>query len=612
MCGIVGAIAQRDVSPILLEGLIRLEYRGYDSAGIAVLKDHTHKINRIRVKGKVAHLADALAKKPLVGHLGIAHTRWATHGVPSKKNAHPHCSQNTIAVVHNGIIENRNHLYQKLCQLGYEFTSHTDTEVIAHLLHYHSKSSKNTLSSIKKTIAALKGTYALGIINAYEPQVLYAVRVGSPLIIGIGTAERFIASDLLALSSVAKRFIQLEDGDIAHIESHTMHIYDSHLNAVKRNTQTYQLNAEQISKGKYRHYMKKEIFEQPKAIADTLQHYFPNAHFNFPHITNTLQKTLQTIKRIHIIACGTSYHAGLIGKHWIEQFAQLPCQVEIASENLYQVSIVEPHTLFIALSQSGETADTLSAIRQAKKKGYAVTLGISNTPQSALMRESDIALVTQAGIEIGVAATKTFTSQLLMLLLFSLFIRHHNLPSEGKHNFLLLAFKQLPQLLKKTLALDTPLKKIAQLLQNKKNALFLGRNIMFPVALEGALKLKEISYIHAEAYPAGELKHGPLALIDAEMPTIVIVPHDDTLEKKLEANINEIHARGGQLIVLSDERIKWHAPLHTANIKIPATPLCIAPIIYTIPLQLLAYHVAVLKGTDVDQPRHLAKSVTVE
>lgn len=609
MCGIVGAVAKRNVAKILLEGLQRLEYRGYDSAGIAILQPQNAEIQRYRVKGKVDVLAQQLIKKPMLGHTGIAHTRWATHGEPNQRNAHPITSTDAIAVVHNGIIENHDALRHKLTKLGYEFKTETDTEVIAHLIHHHTKKTPDLRKAIYKTTQELVGAYALGIISSDEPNMVYAVRSGSPLVIGVGSHEHFIASDPLALLPVTQRFIYLEEGDIAQIGINDYTVFDKKLKTVKRTLHTTKIQDDTASKGNYRHFMQKEIFEQPHAVAETLNGHIINSRVATQSFGHKAEKIFQKIKRVQLVACGTSYHAALVGRYWLESFAGIPCQVEIASEHRYREAVVEPNTLFVALSQSGETADTLAAVRQAKKSGYAATLGISNVPESSLTREADMIFLTRAGTEIGVAATKTFTTQLIALLLLTLALRHKN--ATGNAKALTSALKHLPTLLEETLALDQTIKNLSKQFLDKEHALFLGRGALYPIALEGALKLKEISYMHAEAYPAGELKHGPLALVDKGMPVIVIAPKNHLLDK-LASNMQEVQARGGELFVFLDKTIRWKPHGNTTLIQMPSAPEITAPIVYTLPLQLLAYHVAVLKGTDIDQPRNLAKSVTVE
>ena len=613
MCGIVGAITQRgDVADILLEGLNRLEYRGYDSAGMALLHPKTHKIQRVRVKGKVEILVNSIKKKPLFGKTGIAHTRWATHGQPSQKNAHPHCSQKTIAVVHNGIIENHNILRRKLIRTGYKFESETDTEVIAHLINYYWywQSGDDLLAAIHQTAQTLKGVYALGIISTYEPKILYAVCYGSPLVIGLGVGKNFIASDQLALLHVTQRFIYLEAGDLARINLKDIAIYNENKKVVKRAIHIEKVNYNAVDKGKYRYYMQKEIFEQPQAVLNTINNHSAEPQLTAQRFGQQAASIFKKIQRIQLVACGTSYHAALVGRYWLEALARIPCQVEVASENRYRNEIVEPNTLFIALSQSGETADTLAAVRKAKKTGIA-TLCICNMPQSSLARESDLTFLTRAGTEIGVAATKTFTTQLVALLLLTILLLQNNQKLIQKSTHILFQLKQLPSLLQKTLELNCQIKQLSKRFSNKEHAFFLGRGVMFPIALEGALKLKEISYMHAEAYPAGELKHGPLALVNKGIPVIVVAPNDLLIEK-LASNIQEVQARGGELYVFTDDHTHWQQENSTTLIKMPPVSDFTAPILYTIPLQLLAYHIAIIKGTNVDQPRNLAKSVTVE
>lgn len=610
MCGIIGAIAQRHVANILLEGLNRLEYRGYDSAGIAILHKKTYKIQQVRVKGKVQVLAERLGRKPLRGYTGIAHTRWATHGKPTEKNAHPHCSENTISIVHNGIIENHQSLRKKLKKLGYVFKTETDTEAIVHLIHYHSKKKKELLQAIQQSIQELSGTYGLAIISSIEPKALYAVRYGSPLVIGVGIGEHFIASDISALLPVTQKFIYLEEGDIARISIDSISIYAQSGKLIERPSYISKIDYNAaITKGNFHHFMQKEIFEQPQGVLDTISRYLVNNTIIPKSLGHQAESIVRKIKRFQIVACGTSFHAALVGRYWLEALSGIPCQVEIASENRYRKAVVEPNTLFIAISQSGETADTLAALCQAKRLGYTATLGICNVPTSSVAQEADLVFLTRAGVEIGVAATKTFTTQLVsLLLLAALFQRENN----GNREIIINHLKNLPNLLQKTLNLDTCIKQLSKRFVNKQNALFLGRGALFPIALEGALKLKEISYIHAEAYPAGELKHGPLALVDKGMPVIVVAPNDHLI-KKLESNMQEVRARGGELYIFMDEKILWESKMdNSLSIRMPTMANIIAPIAYTVPLQLLAYYVAVLKGTDIDQPRNLAKSVTVE
>lgn len=609
MCGIIGAIAQRNVAQIMLEGLRRLEYRGYDSAGLVVIQPETAAIQRIRALGKVECLAEQLQQEELIGHLGIAHTRWATHGKPSTQNAHPHCSEDQIAVVHNGIIENHEKLREQLTQAGYQFVTETDTEVVAHLLHQHTQAESQFLAAIQKTVTQLSGAYALGIINNAAPDRLYAVRKGSPLVIGIGIGEYFIASDPLALAPVTQKFIYLEDGEIAEITNKKLVIYDPQGNVVTdRKTQIIEANLKTASKGKYRHFMQKEIFEQPESISETINGHLFKQKISLTSFGYKAPEILPQIKQITLVACGTSYHAALVARYWLESICKIPTQVDIASEFRYRNPTIQENTLFIALSQSGETADTLAALQLAKQSGIAASLGICNVAHSSLARETDLFFLTHAGPEIGVAATKTFTAQLLALLLLTLCFEQIRFPKQANQH--MQSILQLPQLIAQTLELDKTIQTLSSQFLQKNNALFLGRGVHFPIALEGALKLKELSYLHAEAYPAGELKHGPLALVDDQMPVIILAPKNE-LTEKLFSNIEEVQARQGQLFLLMDETLRFNSK-EVAIIPMPTCPEILTPIVYTIPLQLLAYHIAVLKGTDVDHPRNLAKSVTVE
>ena len=609
MCGIVGGIAQRNIVPILLEGLKRLEYRGYDSAGLAVIKDDV--IYRKRELGKVKGLEELLRKDPISGNIGIAHTRWATHGKPSTANAHPHVCRDKVAVVHNGIIENHEQLRDSLINNGYDFTSETDTEVIVHELHQALESTDSLLTAVKQTITKLEGAYALGIISITEPNALVACRKGSPLVIGIGIGEYFIASDVAALLPVTQRFIFLEDGDVASISIDKLIIYDVNDYIVNRPIKESQLSADSIDKGHYRHYMLKEIYEQPFAISQALEGRFINNRLQESSFGHNASYVFDNIKSVQILACGTSYHAGLVARYWFEKLARVPCNIEVASEFRYRNPVLAEDTLIVTISQSGETADTLAALQEAKKLGAKYSLAICNVSESSLVRESDLVLMTRAGPEIGVASTKAFTTQLTTLMLLVIAIgRRFQLTDEVEQKITSALFR-LPGKIEAVLKLDDDIKLLAEQFAEKQNALFLGRGSHYPIAMEGALKLKEISYIHAEAYPAGELKHGPLALIDADMPVITVAPNNSLLEK-LKSNIQEVSARGGQLIVFMDETLGSSSDTNLQIIKVPQVENEISPIIYTIPLQLLSYHVAVLKGTDVDQPRNLAKSVTVE
>ncbi len=609
MCGIIGAVAKTDVAQLLVDGLTRLEYRGYDSAGIAILDNHHH-LQRLRTLGKVSKLATLLKKKPMRGETGIAHTRWATHGKPSERNAHPHIAADEIALVHNGIIENHGLLRAQLIQKGCILTSETDSELVAHLVYLKIQTTHDFLSAVQMAREELKGAYAFGFIYKKEPGRLIAMRSGSPLVIGIGVGEHFIASDALALLPLTRQFIYLEEGDIADIQCNRLTIYDKTNAKVNRSLHTLDNNLTSAIKGDYQHFMLKEIFEQPDAILSTLEGRITYERVLVEAFGVDARELFKQIKRVEIVACGTSYHAGLVGKYWIEELAGIPCQVEIASENRYRHKIIEPHTLFVTLSQSGETADTLAALQLAKQSKYAATLTICNVPDSSLVRESDFVFMMNAGPEIGVASTKSFTCQLVALLLLSISIgRYHHLDESVETNIV----KQLialPMKLTQTLALSSDIKNLAKDFIAKTNALFLGRGIEFPIAMEGALKLKEISYIHAEAYPAGELKHGPLALVDANMPVVALV-QNDTLLEKIKSNLEEVYTRDGHLIIFADEKIAFENNVG-AIISIPTIDKILAPIVFVIPLQLLAYYVAVLKGTDVDQPRNLAKSVTVE
>jgi len=608
MCGIVGAVAQRNVVPILIEGLQRLEYRGYDSAGIAV-RQADGSLGRIRAVGKVAMLRQLVETNPIAGTLGIAHTRWATHGMPAERNAHPHMSGEKVAVVHNGIIENHAELRAELQAKGYFFTSETDTEVIAHLLAHLQEEEHDLLRAVQKAIQQLVGAYGLAVCTPSDADRLIVARAGSPLVIGLGVGENFIASDVFALLPVTQRFIFLEEGDVAEIRRDGVRVFDVAGNPVERPERLSQLSASTTDKGPYKHYMLKEIFEQPSVIAETLEGRIHKGRLleeSFGHEAKTL---FDKTRGVHIIACGTSYHAGLVARYWLEEIG-IPCSVEVASEYRYRKVVVPPGTLFLSISQSGETADTLAALRFAKQAGYIGSLTICNVPESSLTRESDVALMTRAGPEIGVASTKAFTTQLTALRLLTVALARRRGLSVEDEKRMVDELHALPRQVEVVLSLSDAIKDMAAAFADKHHALFLGRGPFYPIALEGALKLKEISYIHAEAYPAGELKHGPLALVDADMPVICALPDDPLLDKVL-SNLQEVRARGGELFLFSDHKVKIELDrfqnLTLADIY-PGT----APIVYSIPLQLLAYHVAILKGTDVDQPRNLAKSVTVE
>jgi len=611
MCGIIGANADRSVSDILVCGLEKMEYRGYDSAGVAVL-DGTE-VTRVRRVGKVSVLKDAVSNIDLHGKIGLAHTRWATHGDPTELNAHPFISHDEVVVVHNGIIENYIELKENLISKGYQFTSDTDTEVIAHLLHYlYSNNLKNSkeensslliLKTLKDFSELVTGAYALGIWFAYDKNNLYAIRKGSPLILGCGIGENFIASDVLALLPVTNRFIYLEEGDIAIISKKNYQIYNANIQNVthERLPKTSSLESSSYELGSYRHYMQKEIFEQPESIKNTIKYFLEDASHGF----NDLKKIAKDIKAIQIVACGSSYNAALLSKYIIEENLGIPCLVDIASEFRVKKPVVLENSLFLTISQSGETADTLAALRLAKKNKYLATAVICNVPESSLVRESDIVFYTKAGVEVGVASTKAFVTQLLVLLILADYLKE-----DFDLKKVLLKFKKLSSCVDQVLSLDNLIKKMAEDFVHKEHALFLGRNIMSPIAQEGALKLKEISYIHAESYPAGELKHGPLALVDKDMPVVALVP-DDRLLPKMLSNLEEVQARGGEIYIFTDKK-NLSLAKSVKIIEMPKVESIFYPIIYTIPLQLLAYHVATLRGTDVDKPRNLAKSVTVE
>ena len=610
MCGIVGAVAQRDVAEILINGLHRLEYRGYDSAGVAVVNEN-HELQRVRCLGKVKALDEAVSKKPLIGGTGIAHTRWATHGEPSETNAHPHVS-GTFAVVHNGIIENHEELRELLKSRGYVFLSQTDTEVIAHLVEWEMRSTDSLLEAVKKAVKQLTGAYGMVVMDSRHPEHLVAARSGSPLVIGLGIGENFLASDQLALLSVTRRFIFLEEGDIAEITRRTVDIYDTYGNKVEREIHESNLENDAAEKGKFRHFMQKEIYEQPTALINTMEGRINHENVIVDSIGNGAKDILEKVEHIQIVACGTSYNAGMVARYWFESLAGVSCDVEIASEFRYRKFVTRPNSLLITLSQSGETADTLAALRLAKEKGYMAALTICNVAGSSLVRESDLAFMTRAGVEVGVASTKAFTTQLaaLLMLVTALGKVKGHISAEKEHE-IIKAMQSLPAEIEKALAFDTEIEALAEDFAEKHHALFLGRGAFYPIAVEASLKLKEISYIHAEAYAAGELKHGPLALIDADMPVIVVAPNNELLEK-VKSNIEEVRARGGQLYVFADKEAGFTPSEGMKIITMPKVNDIVAPIFYTIPMQLLSYHVALIKGTDVDQPRNLAKSVTVE
>ena len=609
MCGIVGVVAKREVNEILLEGLRRLEYRGYDSAGVALI-DGTGEINRVRRLGKVAELADACHLEKPSGATGIAHTRWATHGEPSESNAHPHVSSN-IAVVHNGIIENHGELRKELVDAGYEFESATDTEVIAHLLCEERKKTNDLRKAMDQVLDRLEGAYAVAVIDKASPDRILAARLGSPLVVGLGIGENYVASDPQALRPVTDRFIFLEEGELVEITGSEVSIYGHNQDSVESRAITLDDRQDAADKGNYRHYMVKEIFEQPSAISRTLTGRMTEKHVLTQSFGNGAEDVFRDVQAIQIVACGSSFYTGLVARYWFEQYAGIPCQVEIASEMRYRDSVVLPNTLLVTLSQSGETADTLAALRAADDDNYIATLCLCNVPNSTLVRESDFSLMLEAGAEICVASTKAFTNQLVDLLLLVAAIGQYHGLDEGTHRELVTALHKLPDVVSEALKLDYKIELISERFVEKHHALFLGRGSHYPIALEGALKLKEISYIHAEGYPSGELKHGPLALVDDDMPVVAVAPGDELVEK-LMSNLEEVRARGAELIVFADKESPIESGPGITVLKMPSCSPVTSPIVYTIPVQLLAYHVAVFKGTDVDQPRNLAKSVTVE
>jgi len=610
MCGIVGAIAERNIVPVLVEGLKRLEYRGYDSAGLAVVQKN-HTLGLCRTVGKVAQLESRLAKEPLAGRLGVAHTRWATHGGVTEANAHPHLSGDRVAVIHNGIIENYQPIKDELIAKGYEFKSETDTEVAAHLVHDYLQQGHALVEAVRLSVQRFVGAYALLVFDAKDPDRIVVTRIASPLVIGLGIGENFVASGVPALLPVTQRFIYLEQGDLAEITREQVKIFDAQGMPVTRAVHETQWTSDAADKGPYRHFMLKEIFEQPSALADTLYGRVVNKRVVPESLGPRAAELLPKVEQVHIVACGTSYHAGSVGRYWLEALAGLPCQVEIASEYRYRKVVVPPGTLFITLSQSGETADTLEALRMAKTAGYVASLTICNSAHSSMVRESDLVMMTQAGPEIGVASTKAFTTQLMSLLLVTLMLARQRGMAQEREAELVTHLYHAAAAVEQVLGKNDLLKLLAEDFAEKNHTLFLGRGPMWPIAMEGALKLKEISYIHAEAYAAGELKHGPLALIDEEMPVIVVAPNNELVDK-LKSNMQVVRARGGQLYVFADRETGLESELGVKVIAMPHADRLIAPIVYTVPLQLLAYHVAVLKGTDVDQPRNLAKSVTVE
>ena len=610
MCGIVGAVAQRDVSPVLLEGLKRLEYRGYDSAGIAVI-DPDGQLRRLRIEGKVRQLRDRHEAAPLRGGAGIAHTRWATHGRPSVNNAHPHICRGEIALVHNGIIENHAALRERQRAAGFKFESETDTEAVVNAVYQAYQDEPDLLGAVLKTLTRLQGAYALGVISRREPGRLIAARKGSPLVIGVGIGEYFIASDVFALLPVTQRFIFLEDGDVADIRRDRLTLYDRRGALVERPVTVSELNAEVADKAGYRHYMLKEIFSQPDAIAESLEGRIGNGRVNLNAFGQGAEAILGKVKAVRIVACGTSFYAGLIAAHWLEELAGIPCQVEIASEFRYRESVLLDDTLFVAISQSGETADTLAALQKANRSACLSTLAICNVAESSLTRAAELIFLTRAGPEIGVASTKAFTTQLAGLFLLVVALARCNGLAADRERELTRQLESLPGRINQVLQYKDAIQAMAGAFSDKHHALFLGRGSFLPVAMEGALKLKEISYIHAEAYAAGELKHGPLALVDDDMPVIAVAPNNHLLEK-LKSNLEEVQARGGQFYIFADNSSAVEDSDNVHVLKINPVYDYMAPIIHTVPLQLLAYYVAVIKGADIDQPRNLAKSVTVE
>lgn len=611
MCGIVGAISTRNVVPILLDGLRRLEYRGYDSAGLALVTKQGE-LARERETGKVIELEKSVEASGLAGAIGIAHTRWATHGKVTQANAHPHMCSGHVAVVHNGIIENFQRLREQQKKQGYQFTSETDTEVIVHQIYHYLDQDGDLLDAVARAVADLEGAYALGVISDRDPNRLIAARKSSPLIIGLGDGEYFIASDMAALIAVAKEYIVLESGDIAELSLEGVRVWDEQGNAVQRKINRSSLSADAVERGEYRHYMLKEINEQPRAIADTLTGRVAGDHLLRESFGEGALEIFDKVEALQVLACGTSFHAGLVAKYWMEAEAGLRCEVEVASEYRYRKHVIAPNTLVVCISQSGETADTLAALQEARRQGAKYALAICNVPESSLARESDLLLMTHAGPEIGVASTKAFTTQLVALMLLVVALgRSSGKMSESREHEIIGALLELPAEIEEVIKLEQPIKDIANQFVHKQHALFLGRGTHYPIAMEGALKLKEISYIHAESYPAGELKHGPLALVDDAMPVIAVAP-DDALLDKLKSNLEEVKARGGKLIVFAAQGAGIKADENIQVIELDEVPESVSPIIYTVPLQLLSYYVAIIKGTDIDQPRNLAKSVTVE
>ncbi len=610
MCGIVGAVSTKDVTNILLNGLRALEYRGYDSAGIAVLSE-PGVLQRARAQGKVGVLAEILIKNPIAGTLGIAHTRWATHGVPSERNAHPHIIGGRVALVHNGIIENAEALMAPFLASGYKPLSDTDSEVVGLCILESLKKGHNILEATQETVRKLEGAYALCVVDVLDSDTIIGVRSGPPLVVGLGEYQNFLASDTLALRGVTDRFIYMEDGDIAVLTREKVTLYNTVAEVIQRPIHHKVVHQDAVDKGSYQHFMLKEIFEQPKALRETLKMCVANSSVLEKAFGPKATDFFDKVQHVQIVACGTSFYAGMVARLWLEDIAGVACQVEIASEFRYRKRVLLPNTLLVCISQSGETADTLAALRSTQNEAYVARLSICNVPDSSLVRDSELVFLTQAGAERGVCSTKGFSTQLVALFLLSLALGRRFGLDKAKEKALIEELCQIPMLMEQSLAATASVQALAQIFASKSNALFLGRGLGFPMALEGALKLKELSYIHAEAYPAGELKHGPMALVDEHMPVLVLAPPSATLDK-IKSNIQEVRARGGELIVFTAEEASIHAQQGVHCLTLPQTSVELFPLVYTIPLQLLAYYVALLKGTDVDQPRNLAKSVTVE
>jgi len=610
MCGIVGIAARKNVVPLLIAGLRALEYRGYDSAGLALLTPDG--LRRLRTPGKVRELQALYDSAPVSAQTGIAHTRWATHGVPSERNAHPHTSRERVSVVHNGIIENHETLREELTGLGYRFDSDTDTEVVAHLIEHHLQAGTSLLQAVQTAVARFEGAYAIAVVAVDAPHEVVGARRGSPMVVGVGEGSQYLASDVYALLGETRRFIYLNDGDMVHLTPDRIEILDQSGAIVSRPVKEAQFRPDAVERGQYAHYMLKEIHEQPQAIADTLEGRLARGRILTEIFGPNARDFLKQLDAVQIVACGSSNHAAQVARYWIESLSGVPCMAEIASEYRYRQAAVPANTLLVTVSQSGETSDTLAALQHASTKGYLARLAICNVPESSLVRASELVLMTRAGPEIGVASTKAFITQLVALAMLALEIGRAKGMDDVRYREAVRELEMLPHAIQRVLALDDQIKRMAQEFGDKKDALFLGRGVQFPIAMEGALKLKEISYIHAEAYPAGELKHGPLALVDEDMPVIAVAPNDELLEK-LKSNIQEVRARGGQMFVFADEQVAAAMSHDRAHvIALPSVGAFVAPMLYTVPMQLLAYHVAVLKGTDVDQPRNLAKSVTVE